>query len=216
LLVIDKPAGMVTVSEKEESDLVSWLSINYPQLSSLPRSGVIHRLDKDTSGIILVAKNQETLDFYQKQFQEGLIKKKYIALAVGQVEKQRLETDITRAPNDRRRMKAVPVLGGRKAVTFFNPLKNFEKYSLIEAWPETGRKHQIRCHLRHLGHPLAGDKLYNFRRQPCPDGLDRHFLHAQEITVKNRSGKDQTFFSPLPEELKKIIYEQDNKTGNDC
>ena len=187
LLVIDKPAGVVA--------------------DEIPRR--IHRLDKDTSGILLVAKNDKALEFLQKQFKEREVKKKYLALVAGNLKKEEgvIETLIGRSPGDRRKQKVY--LPGepnaqekRKAVTEYKVLQRFENYTLIKVEPKTGRKHQIRTHLAYLGHPVAGDKLYGFKNKPRPEGLKRQFLHASYLKVKLPNGKTKEFKSELPNELK--------------
>ena len=187
LLVIDKPAGVVA--------------------DEIPRR--IHRLDKDTSGILLVAKNDKALEFLQKQFKEREVKKKYLALVAGNLKKEEgvIETLIGRSPGDRRKQKVY--LPGepnaqekRKAVTEYKVLQRFENYTLIKVEPKTGRKHQIRTHLAYLGHPIAGDKLYGFKNQPRPERLKRQFLHASYLKVKLPNGKTKEFKSELPNELK--------------
>jgi len=169
----------------------------------------VHRLDKDTSGILLIAKNNETLDFLQKQFKEKKVKKKYIALVVGHLksEKSEVETLIGRAPKDRRKQKAFlpqgpEAAGKRQAKTTFRVLQRFENYDLIEAEPQTGRKHQIRAQLTYLGHPIAGDKLYGFKGQICPKGLSRQFLHSSFLKIALPNGETKEFTSELPKDLK--------------
>ena len=187
LLVIDKPAGLV--------------------VDNIERR--VHRLDKDTSGILLVAKNDKALEFLQKQFKEREVKKKYLALVAGNLKKEEgvIETLIGRSPGDRRKQKVY--LPGepnaqekRKAVTEYKVLQRFENYTLIKVEPKTGRKHQIRTHLAYLGHPVAGDKLYGFKNQPRPERLKRQFLHASYLKVKLPNGKTKEFKSELPNELK--------------
>jgi 23S rRNA pseudouridine1911/1915/1917 synthase len=190
VLVIDKPAGV-------NSD-------DFPKRA--------HRLDKDTSGILLIAKNDKTLKFLQNQFKERKAEKKYIALVVGSLKNNEgvIETLLGRSPSDRRKQKAY--LSGepdatdkRKAITQYRLLQRFEKYDLIEVEPKTGRKHQIRAHFTHLGHPLAGDKLYGFKNQPSPEGLSRQFLHASYLKIKLPNGEEKEFKSVLPIELNEII-----------
>jgi len=186
LLVLDKPAG-----------------INADDI--LRRA---HRLDKDTSGILITAKNDETLAFLQKQFKERSVEKKYLALVVGNLknEKGSIETLLGRSPKDRRKQKAFlqqdpQKQGKREAMTKYRVLQRFENYDLIEAEPLTGRKHQIRAQLTHLGHPVAGDKLYGFKNQPCPEGLKRHFLHAQYLKIALPDNQFKEFKTKLPKDL---------------
>jgi len=182
-----------------------------------------HRLDKDTSGILLLAKNDEVLGFLQKQFKERKVQKKYTALVTGHLksEKGEIETLIGRSPNDRRKQKVyLPNEPGvekfhRKAITRYRVLQRFsaqggsasdgENYDLIEVEPQTGRKHQIRTQLAYLGHPIAGDKLYGFKGQLCPPGLKRQFLHAHYLKIELPNGEIKDFTSELPNDLNKII-----------
>lgn len=172
----------------------------------------VHRLDKDTSGILLIAKNDEALDFLQKQFKERKVKKKYLALVVGHLksEKGEIETLLGRAPQDRRKQKAFlpqgpESTGKRQAKTLYRVLQKFENYDLIEAEPRTGRKHQIRAQLTYLGHPIAGDKLYGFKGQLCPKGLNRQFLHSSFLKIKLPNGETKEFTSELPKDLKSCL-----------
>jgi len=169
----------------------------------------VHRLDKDTSGVFLVAKNEETLNFLQKQFKERKVNKKYVALVVGHLksEKSEVETLIGRSPKDRRKQRAFlpqgpDSTGKRQAKTSFKVLQRFENYDLIEAEPQTGRKHQIRAQLTYLGHPIAGDKLYGFKGQICPKGLSRQFLHSSYLKIQLPNGETKEFTSELPKDLK--------------
>ncbi len=187
VLVINKPAGIVA--------------------DDIP--GRVHRLDKDTSGILLVAKDDKTLEFLQKQFKEKGVKKKYIALVVGNLKNREgtIETLLGRSPKDRRKQKVYlphepKAKGKRKAITKYKVLERFKKYDLVEVEPKTGRKHQIRAHFAYLGHPIAGDKLYGFKNQPLPEGLKRQFLHANYLKIELPNGEIKEFSSGLPEDLK--------------
>ena len=191
LLVIDKPTGVVA--------------------DDIPRR--VHRLDKDTSGILLVTKNDKALEFLQKQFKERKVEKKYLALVVGNLKNKEgvgdetIETLIGRSPGDRRKQKAYlagepDAQGKREAVTHYKVLQRFENYDLVEAELLTGRKHQIRTHFAYLGHPIAGDKLYGFKGQMCPKSLKRQFLHASYLRIKLPDGQIKEFKSELPKDLK--------------
>jgi len=171
-----------------------------------------HRLDKDTSGILLVAKNEKSLEFLQKQFQEKKVNKKYLALVVGHLKTGEgvIETLFGRSPGDRRKQKVYlpqepDTEGKRKATTKYKVLQRFENYDLIEVEPQTGRKHQIRAHLAYLGHPIAGDKLYGFKGQICPEGLKRHFLHANYLKITLPDSQTKEFQSELSDDLKKVL-----------
>lgn len=172
----------------------------------------VHRLDKDTSGVLVVAKNDASLEFLQNQFKERQTVKKYLALVTGHLKNGAgtIETLIDRAPGDRRKQKAYlqnepGVTGKRKAITEYKLLQRFKNYDLVEAMPKTGRKHQIRAHFVYLGHPIAGDKLYSFKNQKVPEGLKRQFLHASYLKIKLPSGQDKELQSDLPGELKEVI-----------
>ncbi|MFC1629809.1 RluA family pseudouridine synthase [Patescibacteria group bacterium] len=224
ILVIDKPPGVIVFPEGsplsgkkqvKEKTLIDYLLEEFPNLKKTgkdPRYGIVHRLDKDTSGIILVAKNNKSLEFLQKQFKERKVIKKYVALVVGNPKKDKgvIETLIGRAPKDRRKQKVYlfndpDAQGKRKAVTEYKVLKNFRNYALMEVVLKTGRKHQIRCHLGYLGHPIAEDKLYGFKNQLCPNGLNRHFLHASYLKIELPGGGMREIKSELPDNLKKIL-----------
>ncbi|MDD5145500.1 MAG: RluA family pseudouridine synthase [Candidatus Pacebacteria bacterium] len=190
LVVYDKPAGI-------NSD-------DFPLRA--------HRLDKDTSGVLVVAKNEKALEFLQKQFEERKTEKKYIALIVGHLNRDEgnIETLLGRSPGDRRKQKVYlqnePEAGDKRlAITHFKLLQRFENYDLIEVEPKTGRKHQIRAHLSYLGHPIAGDKLYSFKNQKGPGGLKRQFLHASNLRITLPNGKACEFKSELPEDLRESL-----------
>lgn len=215
VLVIEKPARMIVFSENNHQTpaVIDQLLKNYSELKKAgppPRYGIVHRLDKDTSGILLVAKNRKTLDFLQSQFKQRKVEKRYKALVIGNIEKGGVvKTLIGRAPKDRKKQKAyLPFEPGakdkREAVTEYRVLQKFKEYTLIEARPRTGRKHQIRCHLAHLGHPIAGDKLYGFKDQK-KISFKRQFLHASYLKINMPDNKVKEFFSELPENLKEII-----------
>ena len=214
VLVIDKPAG-ITVFPEEPSDvktLVDYIIETFPYLKdvgSSPRYGIVHRIDKDTSGILIVAKNNKEFEFLQKQFKERKIEKKYIALAVGEIKSSNgeIETLIGRSPKDRRKQKVFlpndpKAQGKRTALTKYTVLKRFKGYTLCEVSIKTGRKHQIRVHFSYIGHPLAGDKLYGFKGQLK---LKRQFLHASYIKIHSIDNKEIEVSIELPEDLKEII-----------
>jgi len=214
LLVIDKPAGIVVFPENNEKEsVIDYLIKERPELKKAgkaPRYGIIHRLDKETSGILLVAKNNSALEFFQKQFKERKVIKKYLALVFGKVkdEKGEIETLLGRNPKDKRKQKVYfPFEPGanrkRIAQTSFSVLERIGDFTLLEVCPKTGRKHQIRVHLSFLGHPIVGDKLYSFRKQK--NIFERQFLHCFWLKIKMPNGKEKEFFSPLPKELKNFL-----------
>jgi len=226
LLVIDKPAGFVVFPEgqtliNKEKTLIDFLTERYPELKNVgeaPRYGIVHRLDKDTSGILLVAKTSEALIFLQKQFINRRVEKKYTTLVVGDIreEKGEIKTLIGRAKGDKRKQKVYPLSdikqkGLREAITDFKVVKRFQDYTLLEVQIKTGRRHQIRCHLSYLHHPIVGDKLYGFKNQATPENLTRQFLHASYLKIQlppngdSSNGKTEEFKSDLPEDLEKVL-----------
>jgi len=219
LLVIDKPAKVVVFPERKilKKTLIDFLIENFPNLKNVgkpPRYGIIHRLDKDTSGVLLVAKNNQALSFFQNQFKEKKVIKKYLALVVGKIKENRgkIETLIGRDPKKRTKQKVyLPYTpeskkkGLREAITEYKVIKRFKNYTLLEVLPKTGRKHQIRCHLAFLSHPIAGDKIYKFKNQPVPKGLTRQFLHAFGIKIKLPNKSIKEFKSKLPKDLQKVL-----------
>ena len=234
LLVADKPAGIVVFPEGEsvksgEKTLIDYLIEKYPDLKNVaeaPRYGIIHRLDKDTSGILLVAKNNDSLIFFQKQFSasakalvdkknsqplEKTIEKRYITLVEGIVKENSgtINTLIARAKGDPRKQRAYSAINApksaREAITEYKVLERFKDYTLLEVEIKTGRRHQIRCHFSYLKHPIAGDKLYCFKNSITPNGLTRQFLHSTYLKIQLPNGRTEEFKSDLPEDLKKII-----------
>jgi 23S rRNA pseudouridine1911/1915/1917 synthase len=191
LLVVDKLAGL-TVQELGQ------------QLKYTPA----HRLDKDTSGVLLVAKTPETLEKLQRQFKTRQVQKQYICLVEGILKEDRgvIHTLLARSPADRRKQRAYPLedarAGRREAITEWKAVQRFRDYTLLEVAPKTGRKHQIRAHMTSFGHPIAGDKLYGFKNQQTPEGLSRQFLHASSITLDGK-----TFTSPLPNDLQLCLQQ---------
>jgi 23S rRNA pseudouridine1911/1915/1917 synthase len=220
LLVVDKPAGMVVFPEGEsvktrEKTLIDHLlglSPALTQVGEAPRYGIVHRLDKDTSGILLVAKNNGALIFLQKQFQplEKTLEKRYIALVEGNVEQDNgiIHTLIARAKGDPRKQRAYSTINApksaREAITEYKVLERYKDYTLLEVQTKTGRRHQIRCHFSYLKHPIAGDKIYGFKNSKIPDGLTRQFLHATYLKISLPNGEIKSFESKLPEELQDI------------
>jgi 23S rRNA pseudouridine1911/1915/1917 synthase len=187
----------------------------YPYLENAgekPRYGIAHRLDKDTSGVLLVAKNNEAFELLQKQFKERAVEKKYLLLVAGHLENKEgiIDTLVGRSPGNRKKQATYlphgpESKGKRRAITSYKVLKKFGNYDLVEAKPKTGRKHQIRVHFAHINHPIAGDKIYSFKNQLCPEGLQRQFLHASYIKIKLPSGKIKELNSELPEDLKSAL-----------
>jgi len=219
ILVVDKPAGLVVFPEGQtvvsgEKTLIDYLIKKYPKLAEVglpPRYGIVHRLDKDTSGVLLVAKSNEALIFLQKQFINREVEKKYVCLVEGTIKDDSgtIHTLMGRAPGDKRKQKAYPLsdigTGKREAITEYKVLERYKDYTLLEVQIKTGRRHQIRCHFSYLQHPIAGDKLYGFKNSQIPAGLTRQFLHAKYLKIKLPDGETKEFQSNLPEELQKVL-----------
>lgn len=213
LIVIDKPAGLVVhpAVGHDRGTLVNAVLAHAPDLKGVggeSRSGIVHRLDKDTSGLIVVAKHDAAHQALQRQFKARSVKKMYLALVEGRLEPAEgvIDAPIARDRVHRRRM-AVAMEGRssrtRYVVREYGRVEG-QSYSLVEAYPETGRTHQIRVHFAWLDHPLAGDRLYGRRKPSLPIG--RHFLHAARLTFcLPSSGEERTFESPLPEDLQQVL-----------
>ncbi|MFI5205603.1 MAG: RluA family pseudouridine synthase [Candidatus Paceibacterales bacterium] len=217
VLVVDKPAGIVVFPEGQttQKTLIDYLIEQYPELKSVgeaPRYGVVHRLDKDTSGILLAAKSTKALIFLQKQFKNREVGKKYIALGTGVIENEKgvIHTLIGRSKSDPRKQTAHSLeykgkTGLREAISEYKVLERFKEYTLLEVQIKTGRKHQIRTHLAYIHHPIAGDTVYGFKDSPTPEGLTRQFLHACYVKITLPNGQIKEFHSDVPEELQKIL-----------
>ena len=226
MLVLNKPAGWVTTREQNPSGLrpspldkgdlknhqkfvEDWVGEYYP--NDLPRKGIVHRLDKGTSGILVVAKTSEALTDLKKQFKQRLVKKHYLALAGGDLPVDgQINMPINRSKYSFGRFKVDEE--GKSAITEFKLIKkikiNGKTFSLIDINLKTGRTHQIRVHMSYLGWPLAGDKIYG---GPPAGGLNRPFLHAYELKIEHPKTKTlMTFNADLPQELNNIIKENEN------
>jgi 23S rRNA pseudouridine1911/1915/1917 synthase len=211
LMVINKPAGMVVhpSAGHESGTLVHAVLAHAPDIQGIggeQRPGVVHRLDKDTSGLILMAKNDAAYYALQKQFTERTVQKTYIALVDGEppTPKGRIEAAIGRDPIHRKKMAVVKAKKGREAVSQYKTIENFENHSLLEVHPMTGRTHQIRLHLAFIGCPVVGDRVYG-RRKTSLD-LNRHFLHASKIMITIPGMREAMVFkAPLAEDLEEVL-----------
>ncbi len=205
LLVIDKPAGLTVHGGNgriDETTVVDFAR-QHTNDPDAERPGIVHRLDRDTSGLLVLAKTAAAKAALQRQWQEHNVRKTYQLLAVGRVEPDeaviRLPLDRDPAHPTRRRVHA----NGRPAVTRYRVLAAYPGYSLIEAYPETGRTHQLRVHFAALGHPIAGDVVYGSAKRPL--GLKRQFLHAARLQLTGPSGQSLDIASPLPPDLSTIL-----------
>jgi 23S rRNA pseudouridine1911/1915/1917 synthase len=228
-MVLDKPPGMVVNNaesvkgETVQDWVTTQLSATSVQLSDdqsdfYKRAGIVHRIDKETSGILLVANNPSSFAELQRQFKERLVKKTYLALLHGTIAKEgEINAPIGRLPWNREHFGIVP--GGKESITRFTRVGNYEinvlnkpeQISLVEVYPETGRTHQIRVHFKYIGHPLLGDYLYAGRVQSRDDRkeIPRVMLHAWKIAFSHPgTGKPLAYEAPIPDDMNAIIKSQ--------
>ena len=206
LAVVDKPAGLVVhpAPSHRGPTLVDELAEILGGGADPERPGIVHRLDKGTSGLLLVARDDETHAALQRQVRDREVERVYLALAGGRLASRTgtIDAPIGRAARQRTRM-AVSGAAARQARTHFTVLELLPRETYLEARLETGRTHQIRAHFAAIGHPLTGDATYG---GACRYGLDRQFLHAHRLTVQHpRSGERLSFASPLPADLKAAL-----------
>lgn len=211
LMVVNKPAGMVVhpAAGHSQGTLVQAALAHAPDIAGVGgvlRPGVVHRLDKDTSGLILFAKNDRAQRWLQDQFRQRKVKKTYLALVDGKPPTPlgRVEAAIGRDDKHRNLMAVVPESKGRLAVTEYRTLEQFPAHTLLEVYPLTGRTHQIRVHLRFIGCPVAGDTVYGRKKPSLP--LERHFLHAHRLEIRlPGEAQARQFVAPLPAELAQVL-----------
>ena len=211
LMVVNKPAGMVVhpAAGHSSGTLVHAALAHAPEMEGIGgeiRPGVVHRLDKDTSGLILLAKNDRAHRWLQDQFRLRKVQKTYLALVDGKppTPEGRIEAAVGRDPAHRKQMAVVSLSRGREAVSEYRTLESFPLHTLVEVHPETGRTHQIRLHMAFLGCPIVADSLYGHRHSTLP--LDRHFLHAARLTITlPGETKPKTFEAPLPDDLQAVL-----------
>jgi 23S rRNA pseudouridine1911/1915/1917 synthase len=209
VIAINKPAGMVvhTGAGQHSGTLVNAVLHRFGKLSSVGgdlRPGIVHRLDRFTSGVILIARNDAAHRHLAGQFASREVEKIYLALVHGRVKNDqgRITTPIARDPMRRTRMTA-RLASGRQASTSYQVLKRFDKFTFLDVRIGTGRTHQIRVHLASIGHPVAGDKLYG----APPSALGRYFLHARQISFTSPStGERITVTAPLASDLEQYLH----------
>lgn len=208
LLVFNKPAGLVVPLDFHHpaSTLADYLHEAYPQAE------IVHRLDKDTSGVILVAKDQKTAEILRKQFQERQIKKEYLALVTGKLEPEQgiIKAPLSRSLRDRQKIDVSASLKAKAAITKYQVKSHLGKFTLAKVEILTGRTHQIRVHFGAIGFPVAGDKTYGNKKinesLKKKAGLSRQFLHAEKITFSHpATGKQMVVKAPLPSDLKSAL-----------
>ena len=209
LLVVNKPAGMVVhpAYGHASGTLVNAVLAHCPQIADVggpDRAGVVHRLDKDTSGLILIAKDGATRTALQRQFKRRQVAKTYLALVEGQVQPREGVVEAPVGRDKRQRKKMAVVRSGREARTMYRAIEYFANYTLLEVRPHTGRTHQVRVHLSWLGYPIVGDAVYGRHRQRLLRG--RHFLHASRIRFSHpATGEEVEFEAPLPPKLADVL-----------
>lgn len=211
ILAVNKPAGVVV--HGDSPSVVEWLIEKYPSIKNVgddsERPGIVHRLDKDTSGVLLVVKNQKTFEYLKEQFKNRKIKKTYLALIYGNLKNKEgvIKLAIAKSKKDFRKKTSIGKMAGqvREAITEYKVLKRFKDYTLVEVFPKTGRTHQIRVHFKAIGHPVVCDKLYGQKKQECPFGLSRQFLHAQSLELTLPNGSRIKMEADLPQELQNAL-----------
>jgi len=209
LLVVDKPAGMVVhpAPRHPSGTLVNAVLAHCPQVAEVggpDRAGIVHRLDKDTSGLILIAKDEAARAALQRQFKRRQVAKMYLALVEGQVQPREGVIEAPVGRNKRQRKKMAVVRSGRQACTMYRAVEYFADHTLLEVRPYTGRTHQVRVHLTWLGYPIVGDAVYGRRRQRLL--RERHFLHAAWLRLTHpATGEEVEFKAPLPPELTAVL-----------
>jgi 23S rRNA pseudouridine1911/1915/1917 synthase len=222
IIVIDKPPGMVVhpAYGNPSGTLVNALLYHCKDLAGINnvlRPGIVHRLDKDTSGVIIVAKDDEAFHHLTKQFKNRTVKKVYLAIVYGRFNQDEglIDSAIGRHPSERKRM-STRTKRGREAITNWKKVEEFDGCTLLEIFPLTGRTHQIRVHLSSIGHPVLGDPLYGRKGRPgtihdpvlkeCVKRMNRQALHAQRLEFTHpRSGERIQFISPVPQDMKEAL-----------
>ena len=215
LLVINKPAGLLVheaLKDERRVTVVDGLLERYAEIAHVGddpiRPGIVHRLDKDVSGLMVIAKTQAAFDSLKNQFQNRTIHKEYLALVYGTLPK---ETDtitlkIDRSKNKGRMVARTGSQEGKEAITVYDVLKRFSTATYVNVKILTGRTHQIRVHFQALGYPIVGDKLYKVKRMKFREiPLPRLFLHSHKLSIRLMDGKEKSFAVPLPEELTTLL-----------
>ncbi len=215
LLVINKPAGLLVHDSNEKetrTTVVDGLLEIFPEVAEIgddpSRPGIVHRLDKDVSGLMVIAKTQQAFDALKDQFKERIVDKEYLALVYGTLPKSDdiIKLKIARSRARGRMVARTQVQEGKEAVTSYSVIQHhtFTTYARVKIL--TGRTHQIRVHMMAIGHPIVGDKLYKIKRMKInPLDLDRIFLHARKLSFQLLDGTPISFEAPLPEELRQVL-----------
>jgi 23S rRNA pseudouridine1911/1915/1917 synthase len=213
-VVVSKPAGLLMhsfVGSRGEETLETWLESSIPETKALERAGIVHRLDRNTSGLILVATKEATLEQLKALFQARSVKKTYIALCHGHFKdlEGSTEAPLVRKKGSFKRLiaKNITEAGARDASTAYRVIARSKDYDVVLAYPKTGRTHQIRAHMKALGHPVVGDTLYGGKQN---EGLTRQFLHALSLEFV-LAEKKYSFRDTLPEDLAKFLKSIDRE-----
>lgn len=219
LFVVNKPAGLVVhpAHGNESGTLMNGLLHDFPELAKVPRAGIVHRLDKDTSGLMIIARTIEAQTALVSMMKERLIKRRYLALVNGKMAAGRkIDLAIGRHPTQRTKMAVTKVGNPKKAVTHIRVLEKFKAQTLVEAQLETGRTHQIRVHLAHQRYPIFGDPVYGGRQMMPKDSTEeeleqlrafkRQALHAYQLDFEHPiTKKPLSFEAALPEDIELIL-----------
>lgn len=201
-VVINKPIGVLSHSKgafNPEATVATWLKPYLKSGYEGDRAGIVHRLDRATSGVMICAKDEATMKFLQKQFSQRRTRKVYLAVVQGHLPHQNAIIDVPLGRNPKKPQTFQPDINGKSAVTEYTELQSSDKYSLVELKPTTGRTHQLRVHLSHLGHPIVGDRLYGGFEAP------RLMLHAKKLEITLPGGERRVFESAMPSEFLDIM-----------
>lgn len=221
ILAVNKPSGLIVHSDgrTKERTLCDWILEKYPDVSGvgeplvsngvvIDRPGIVHRLDRETSGVMVIAKNKNSFEFLKAQFQDRETKKTYNAFVYGIVKNDfgTINLPIGRSKNDFRQYTHPPKARGemREAVTYYEVVKRGKQHTFIKAMPKTGRTHQIRVHMKAIHHPVVCDRVYALSK-PCELGFERLALHARELVFTNLKGKEVIVTSNLPPDFAKAL-----------
>jgi len=216
-LVINKPAEILVhpnLKNLNQPTISSWLIFKWPNLKGVGedplRPGIVHRLDKETSGVLAIAKNNQSFFHLKEQFQKRLVKKEYLTLVWGNIKKDSGEINIplTYSKKSPFRRKISDFKSSKKslsAITYYKVIKRFKDFALLKVIPKTGRTHQIRVHLASLGFPVVGDKEYGPKNRRLPFTLNRQFLHAIKISFLTIDNTLLEIEAPLPEDLENVL-----------
>jgi 23S rRNA pseudouridine1911/1915/1917 synthase len=222
LVVVNKPAGLVVhpAAGIHSGTLANALAFHFqslPTSSTSIRPGIVHRLDRDTSGLLVVAKNVESMENLSDQFRDRSVYKSYVALVHGRVDAEngKIEQPLARDRSNRTRMAVVR--GGRSALSLYKVRHRYQRFTLLDVKLKTGRTHQIRVHLAWLRHPVVGDETYgggrdntiqDAKQRAHVRSLGRHFLHAEKLAINHpKTGNRLAFEAPLPGELASLLAE---------